>query len=190
MAAAIAENVAPGTTPAGVTDGARGAKSATSRMKAGASSGAEQNSAPFFIILLCLWSLCGHCIKKSEPTSSRTPSFARAACVVALTKKVRPDRVAGFKYKWSLAIQNSLRNGEAQNLYALAPNPPMRAQSSPPFLRNSIKRRVWLPAIFSVIWQVPTQWLRRNTPNTFRPGIRRARGMYMSCLARRFYRGK
>jgi len=28
---------------------------------------------------------------------------------------------AGFKYKWSLAMQNSLRNGEAQNLYALGP---------------------------------------------------------------------
>ena len=35
----------------------------------------------------------GHCTKKSEPTSSRTPSFARAACVVALTRKVRSDRV-------------------------------------------------------------------------------------------------
>ena len=37
--------------------------------------------------------LCGHCTKKSEPTSSRTPDFARAACGVALTRKVRPDRV-------------------------------------------------------------------------------------------------
>ena len=35
----------------------------------------------------------GHCIKKSEPTSSRTPDFARSACVVALTQKVRSDRV-------------------------------------------------------------------------------------------------
>src|SRR3989338_7523758 len=34
---------------------------------------------------------CGHCTKKSEPTSSRTPDFARSACVVALTKKVRSD---------------------------------------------------------------------------------------------------
>ena len=33
----------------------------------------------------------------------------------------RKKEVAGFKYKWSLAIQNSLRNGEAQNLYVLAP---------------------------------------------------------------------
>src|SRR3989344_191600 len=31
------------------------------------------------------------------------------------------------------------------NLYVLAPNPPMRARSSPPFLRNIIKRRGWLP---------------------------------------------
>ena len=29
----------------------------------------------------------GHYIKKSEPTSSRTPDFARSACVVALTQK-------------------------------------------------------------------------------------------------------
>src|SRR3989344_3465607 len=35
----------------------------------------------------------GHYIKKSEPTSSRTPDCSRAACVVALTQKVRSDRL-------------------------------------------------------------------------------------------------
>ena len=46
--------------------------------------------------------------------------------------------------KWSLAIQNSLRNGEAQNLYALSP--PSRPRAIiPAVLRNIIKRRGWLP---------------------------------------------
>ena len=35
----------------------------------------------------------GHCIKKLEPISSGTPDFARSACVVALTPKVRSDCV-------------------------------------------------------------------------------------------------
>ena len=35
----------------------------------------------------------GHCIKKFGLTSSRTLDFARSACVVALTQKVRSDRV-------------------------------------------------------------------------------------------------
>ena len=51
---------------------------------------------------------------------------------------------AGFKYKWSLAMQNSLRNGEAQNLYVFAP-PALCAHKSPPFLGDIIKRRGWLP---------------------------------------------
>src|SRR3990167_6252871 len=37
--------------------------------------------------------ICGHCIKKLEPISNRTPNLARSACVVALTRKVRSDRV-------------------------------------------------------------------------------------------------
>src|SRR3989338_1686257 len=36
---------------------------------------------------------CGHCIKKLEPISNRTPDFARAERVVALTQKVRSDRM-------------------------------------------------------------------------------------------------
>jgi len=36
---------------------------------------------------------CGHCIKKLEPISNRTPEFARAACVVALYRIIRPDCV-------------------------------------------------------------------------------------------------
>src|SRR3989338_2536025 len=52
---------------------------------------------------------------------------------------------AEFKYKRCLAMQNSLRNGEAQNLYALGP--PSRPRAIiPAVLRNSIKRRGWLPA--------------------------------------------
>ena len=35
----------------------------------------------------------GHCIKKLEPISSRTPDYARAERVVTLTQKVRSDRV-------------------------------------------------------------------------------------------------
>jgi hypothetical protein len=46
--------------------------------------------------------------------------------------------------KWSLAIQNSLRNGEAQNLYVLTP-PALCAHKSPPFLGDIIKRRGLLP---------------------------------------------
>ena len=42
----------------------------------------------------------------------------------------RKKEVVGFKYKWSLAMQNSLRNGEAQNLYVFAP--PTRARTTIP----------------------------------------------------------
>ena len=46
--------------------------------------------------------------------------------------------------KWSLAIQNSLRNGETQNLYVFAP--PSRAHTIiPAVLGKIIKRRGWLP---------------------------------------------
>src|SRR3989344_7805963 len=52
-------------------------------------SGLSQN-----IVVVYDYSLfCGHCIKKSEPMSNRTPDFARSACVVALNQKPRPDRV-------------------------------------------------------------------------------------------------
>ena len=53
------------------------------------------------------------------------------------------DRSAN-SLKWSLAMQNFLRNGEAQILHVFAP--PSRAHtSSPPFLGEIIKRRGWLP---------------------------------------------
>lgn len=34
-------------------------------------------------ILFLIRHFGGHCIKKSEPISSRTPDFARSACLVA-----------------------------------------------------------------------------------------------------------
>src|SRR3989344_6154523 len=46
--------------------------------------------------------------------------------------------------KWSLAIQNSLRNGEAQILCVFVP-PPRAHPSSPPFLGKIIKRRGGVP---------------------------------------------
>ncbi|MEK7100488.1 MAG: hypothetical protein AAB921_00115, partial [Patescibacteria group bacterium] len=46
--------------------------------------------------------------------------------------------------KWSLAIQNSLKNGEAQNLYALAPNPPS-ARNQPRHFEEHYKTAGWLP---------------------------------------------
>src|SRR3990167_7063492 len=48
--------------------------------------------------------------------------------------------------KWSLAIQNSLRNGEAQNLYVFAP--PTRAHtSSPAVFRKNYKTAGMAPLI-------------------------------------------
>ena len=54
------------------------------------------NGLPFLASSACTakpWRSSGHCIKKLEPISSRTPDYARAERVVTLTQKVRSDRV-------------------------------------------------------------------------------------------------
>ncbi len=52
-------------------------------------------------------------------------------------------KVAGFKYQRSLAIQNSLRNGEAQNLYVLAP--PTQSARINHAVSNASDETAWLP---------------------------------------------
>jgi hypothetical protein len=62
----------------------------------------------------------GHCIKKSEPTSSKTPNFARAERVVALTRQVRSDYAGSA----SAALDDS--RGQTQKFPCIffAPPPP------------------------------------------------------------------
>src|SRR3989344_9497439 len=54
---------------------------------------------------------------------------------------------AGFKYKRCLAMQNSLRNGEAQICMRLPQTRP--CARNPAVLRNSIKRRGGVPRIYT-----------------------------------------
>ena len=92
------------------------------------------------------FSLAGEMRKRNacppKPRRRRGRQEAGAALPFQDSKK---RKWAGFKYKWSLATHSFLRNGEALDFVCACPIPPLRAQSSPPFLRNIVKRLGWLP---------------------------------------------
>ena len=75
----------------------------------------------------------------STLTATEAPCYPR---LVVTPNSVPPTTDSDNSLKWSLAIQNSLRNGEAQILYVFAP--PSRAHTSSPELDSMLQKNAQL----------------------------------------------